>query len=117
MARNAVAGVVLERVRRPGWWGRDVVTVCTHPFQFSSMTDPRDVQLTKWPQVGDTSWGECLAIAAAALDGGLQTPVPGATYYFDDSLAVPPFWATKERFVGKVGRLNFYAPENDREVA
>jgi N-acetylmuramoyl-L-alanine amidase len=33
--RLAVGLVIYERVRRPGWWGTDFVSVCQKPRQFS----------------------------------------------------------------------------------
>jgi len=104
--REAVAGVVMERVRRGC---RDVTDACTRRWQFSSLTDPRDHQLTLWPQTIDHAWQECLEIADAALAGRLHNPMPGADHYIDVSLAVPPLWATSDSFVGRMGRLLFYA--------
>src|SRR3546814_9887201 len=32
---EAVAAVVMNRVARPGWWGRTVASVCTKAYQFA----------------------------------------------------------------------------------
>src|SRR4051812_40650998 len=67
-SRAAVAHVVMTRVARPGWWGSNVVEVITKKWQFSSMTDPKDRQLTTWPQEGNVLWTECLGLAIDVLD-------------------------------------------------
>ena len=106
--REAVAGVVMERVRRGGWYGSDVTTVCTKKWQFSSLTDPRDEQLTLWPQLADLHWLECAQIADDALAGRLVSRAGSADLYHDDSLTNPPPWAKPECFVIQLGRLLFY---------
>ena len=105
--KAAVAGCIMERVRRGGWWGNDVMEVLFRPWQFSSATDPKDRQLTTWPASTELSWMACLRVAACAVSGGLQHPAPGADSYHDISIA-PPKWATVDRFVVRIGRLKFY---------
>lgn len=105
--KEAVAGCILERVRRPGWWGRDIMGVLFKKWQFSSVTDPKDRQLTTWPVPSDPSWLQCLDIADKAVSGKLVHPAPGADSYFDISI-IDPIWAVKETFVRKIGRMKFY---------
>lgn len=106
-AREAVAGVVMERAAHPGWWGRTPYGICTRPLQFSAMTAPSDPQLGRWPREDDPAWRECLGTASDALAGRLQHPFPGADSYHDTSIP-PPHWATPGRFCGQLGRLRFY---------
>lgn len=103
----AVAYSVLERVAHPGWWGRDIVSVLTKPWQYSSATDPRDPQLIKWPQLTDPSYKECWDAATKALDKTADNPAPKANSYFDISIP-PPAWATPDTFITKLGRLKFH---------
>ena len=118
-ARLAVAHTVMNRVARPSWWGGDVVDVITKKWQYSSLTDPNDRQLTVWPRKKDVAFRECLEIASSVLRGAYQPPLPGIDSYFDDSLQgeARPKWAKQypERFVGKIGRLNFYNLDQDIE--
>lgn len=107
-----VAHVILNRVKRPSWWGRDVMSVVFKKWQFSSMTDPRDRQLTTWPSTDDPSWRRCLSIACASIDGDLPNPVPGADHYYDISIP-PPKWAAAARFVSQIGKVRFYDLERD----
>jgi spore germination cell wall hydrolase CwlJ-like protein len=109
-----VAGVILNRVARPAWWGVDVMTVCFKKFQFSSLTDPRDRQLTLWPRSDDKSWQKCLKIAVCAISGGLQHPAPGSDSYHDISIPAPE-WADPKKFVRQIGRIRFYNLDEDVE--
>jgi N-acetylmuramoyl-L-alanine amidase len=114
-AKVAVAATVLNRVKRPTWWGSTVLSVCFKKWQYSSLTDPHDPQLTTWPSVFDGSWIECLQVAQNVLHGAERTTMPGADSYFDESIAAPP-WATPETCVGRIGRLKFYNVDRDHET-
>ncbi len=102
-----VVHVILNRVKRPSWWGRDLMSVIFKRWQFSSLTDPKDRQLTTWPTAVDKSWQQCLQIAHAASAGTLFNPVAGADHYYDISIPAPP-WAETGRFVSQIGRIRFY---------
>lgn len=112
-----IAFSILNRVRRPAWWGNDVQTVVTKRWQYSSLTDPRDPQLTTWPQPADATWWECMQVARDLLHGAaLPNPVPGADSYYDTSIPAPK-WATPDLFVGQLGRVRFYNTDRDHEAA
>ena len=64
-AKIAVAYSILNRVERPSWWGNDVLSVLFKKWQYSSLTDPKDRQLTTWPSTSDPSWYDCLSVAGA----------------------------------------------------
>ena len=114
-AKLAVAHSIMNRVHRPTWWGRDVVSVTTKKWQYSSMTDPRDPQLSTWPAPAEDSWLECLEVAELVLEDKVRNPVPGADSYFDTSIAPPP-WTKGARFVAQLGRLRFYDVDHDHEA-
>jgi len=118
-AKIAVASTVMNRVAHPGWWGTTIDDVVSRKWQYSSMTDPNDAQLVKWPLVTDPSFMRCLEIAHGVVTGLIPCPLPGIDSYFDDSLQGDqrPKWAKEhpERFVGKVGRLNFFNMDCDTE--
>jgi len=107
VVRTGVAFVILNRTARPSWWGRDVMSVVFKKWQFSSLTDPKDKQLTTWPSSEDKTWQECLDIAQSAIEGTIANPVPGANHYYDSSIS-PPKWADEKRLVKKIGRIFFY---------
>jgi N-acetylmuramoyl-L-alanine amidase len=114
-AWRAVGCSIRNRVIRPSWWGRDFVEVVTKKWQYSSMAAPGDPQLILYPKLGDSRFHEILNLAGGIIDGLIESPVPGADSYFDDSIA-PPKWATPDKFVGKIGRLNFYNLDSDCEA-
>lgn len=114
--KEAVASSIIDRVNKPAWWGKDVMSVIFKKWQYSSMTDPKDRQLTTWPQKDSVDWIECLRVADDAIDGRLISPVPGADSYHDTSIA-PPKWATKEMFLRQIGRLKFYNTDGRGQVS
>lgn len=68
----AVAWVVLNRARRGGWWGNNIVAVCRFPSQFSCWNEGTAsrralLQVTEL----DQSFAQALRIAQAAVDGRL----------------------------------------------
>lgn len=115
-ARLGVMFTLLNRVSRPGWWGKTIAEVAIKKWQYSSLTDPKDRQLTTWPIESDPSWFNCLSLAQRVIYGEVDNPVPGADSYFDDSIA-PPKWATADKFVKKIGTLSFYNVDQDHEAS
>jgi len=113
LGQTAVAMSILNRVARPSWWGHSVLEVLFKKWQYSSLTDPHDPQLTAWP-IENAIWQQCLQVAADAIHGISDNPVPGADSYFDDSIPAPK-WATPETFVKQIGKLRFYNLDHDRE--
>lgn len=113
-ARQAVAEAIMNRVKRPSWWGKDVMSVVFKKWQFSSLTDPNDPQLTTWPYSA-AAWRECLQIAEMAVDDELPPYAPGADSYYDISIP-PPKWATPETFVVQLGRIRFHNLDGDVEL-
>lgn len=119
-AKICVAHTVMNRVRKPGWWGHDIVSVLTKKWQYSSITDPHDTQLTVWPKADDAVFEECLTVASYVVGGIYNSPLKGIDSYYDDSLQgeARPKWAKAhpERFIGKIGRLNFYNLDQDLDA-
>lgn len=102
---------ILNRVENPKWWGRDVPSVVTKKWQYSSLTDPNDKQLVLYP-VFDQVWLECLSAATAVYDGQVMNPVPGADSYY--ATYIPkPYWAKDDQFVAQIGAHRFYNTDGD----
>jgi len=89
-ARVAIRKTIENRAAKGGWWGSDILSVCLKPYQFSSMTAPRDPNLVRWPTANDSVWADCAAIAQGTFD---YDPTDGATYYWTAPLTEAP---TKE---------------------
>lgn len=109
-ARQAIACVIRNRAAKRK--DRDIVAVCTAPYQFSSMAAPGDANLVKWPAVNDIQMADCLAIAG--LVNGRDT-TGGAIFYFTPPLTQPPKeWGN---VVGTliVDTVRFWRPEAPME--
>lgn len=113
-AMTAVGCSIRNRVTRPTWWGKDYISVITKKWQYSSIAAPGDPQLITYPQPGDAAFEQALQIAEWVISGTANNPFPGADSYYDDSIP-PPKWATKDTFIGKLGRLNFHNLDRDIE--
>jgi N-acetylmuramoyl-L-alanine amidase len=105
--QTGVAYVILNRVLNPGWWGNNVTSVLFQKWQFSSMTNPKDRQLTTWPREDDIAWQNCLNTANEVLSGRAKNIYPDADSYHDISIS-PPGWAVTAHYCGQIGRLKFY---------
>jgi len=118
-AKVAVAFSVMNRVTRPSWWGHTLGEVVTKKWQYSSIGAPNDPQLLIWPLLSDSSWMECLDIAACVILGQLANPMPGADSYYDSSISAPK-WAMSDFYVGQISSphgnaLRFYDVDQDYE--
>ncbi len=104
---EAVAAVVANRVRRGGWWGRDVVSVCLKPRQFSCW-NPDDPNRPLIEKVGpsDPVFAICLRVARRAVAGALDDPTRGATHYHARSAW--PYWARGRAPSAEIGNHLFY---------
>ncbi len=110
-----VAYSILNRVKRPSWWGNDICSVVFKRLQYSSLTYPRDPQLTTWPSKSDDpAWIQCLQVANEAICGVSDNPVPGADSYHDISIPAPK-WANPKMFVKQIGRIRFFNVDRDHE--
>jgi N-acetylmuramoyl-L-alanine amidase len=111
-AQFAVAWSIRNRVLKPGWWGKDWISVILKPMQYSSF-NANDPNAVKWPAPADASWMACLQAAGAAYAGDGTDPTSGSTHYYDRSLdANLPSWATSPAMVHvtNIGNLRFYKP-------
>lgn len=109
---EAIASVVLNRVavadERGGyWWGKDIVSVCQKPYQFScwNRSDPNYKKLLAVTDK-DVYFATALRIARRAVAGTLPDSAYGATHYH--TKAVAPFWAEGADPVAIIGAHIFY---------
>jgi hypothetical protein len=107
----------MNRVLNPSWWGRDVQSVLFKKWQFSSLTDPNDKQLTNWPvRSTESSWTECLEIADLVYHRKIKNPAPGSDTYHDISIETPAGWKVQpDNFVRQIGRIKFFNLDRDIE--
>lgn len=112
----AVAYSIMNRVEKPSsQWGKNVMGVIRARLQYSSMTYPKDKQLTTWPAQEDAYWQQCFWVACDVLSKQIDNPVPGVDSYHD--ISIPnPVWATDDKFVKQIGRIKFYNVDKDVEI-
>lgn len=91
---EAVACVIMNRTKNPRWWGKDVLSVCLKPWQFSCW-NKKDPNFKLLQTVNSTDPVFFLAenIAEEALDGSLKDFTKGSTHYFADTIQAIPKWA------------------------
>jgi len=114
LGKVAVVWTLKNRKDHPKWWGHDYYSVATARWQYSSMTDPRDSQLTKWPRWDDPVFQRCLEIVRGVIGGVIFHPLPGSDSYYSDYIPSPR-WATPDKFVGKISHHSFYNMDGDYE--
>lgn len=103
---NAVGCVIRNRtIKNKSSYYSEIIK----PWQFSSITDPNDKQLSKFPKDSDLSWSDAKYAAQYIFDGSVADITNGATLYYDDSIQFPKSWnRDKVIFTAKIGRLNFF---------
>lgn len=80
--QQAVANVIMNRVKLNGWRGGDVRSVCLKPFQFScwNKSDPNRPKIMEVTDA-DPIYKQCLDIAGAAIAGTLPDIIGGSDSY------------------------------------
>ena len=103
---QAVANVIMNRVKKGGWYGASIKDVCLKPYQFSCWNegDPnREKILNATPAQLKTA----RRISEAVINGTLPDITGGATNYHAKS--VKPYWAASMTKTATIGSHIFYA--------
>ncbi len=95
----AVVYTIVNRASRPCWWGVDILSVTSKPYQYAKYTGGI-------PEVS-TVWDTVFQVSADVLNG-LHGPdiTDGATHYHNS--AVSPNWAPFMRLTVQIGAHTFY---------
>lgn len=119
----AVANVIMNRVKSPGWWGKDITSVCLAPWQFScwNSNDPNRAIIETFRRsfmrkemygikgaIRDSSFCECMSIAAAVIGGRLPDITEGSAHYYVKAIPAPP-WAKGKKPTVEIGSHLFFA--------
>lgn len=109
---QAVASVIVNRAHNSRWWGRDLQSVCTKPWQFSCLL-PTDPNLPKLLSVtaADPAFRDALAIADDALAGRLRDITNGADHYLVTAIQDRTAWAKGKTPVAVIGGHSFFRLE------
>lgn len=105
---QAVANVIMNRVKRGGWYGLTPAEVCKKPYQFSCWlkSDPNYQKLTT-VTTSDRLFKQAVDIATAAVNGTLPDITGGATEYH--TKAITPKWDySKLTKTASIGQHVFY---------
>ena len=104
-----VASVVMNRVAHPGWWGKDVISVCMAPQQFSCLNED-DPNRPKLEAVTEADGWFVIAtvIAKQALGGQIADETFGADSYFALTMPQKPFWTASARHTFSDGWHSFW---------
>ena len=105
---QAVANVIINRAKKPGWWGHNIVDVCLAPSQFSAWNrnDPNYAKVQA-VTTATSSFKTALTIAGRAVAGTLPDITGGATSYH--TVAINPYWADDSKLLKIIGAHKFYA--------
>jgi len=103
----AVGWVILNRVAKQTWYGKDVVNVCLKSWQFSCWI-PSDANRAKIKSVkiGDPVFDNCRESARKVLTRTIPDPTNGATHYHAKS--VKPSWTHGATLTKTIGNHLFY---------
>ncbi|HWL80088.1 MAG TPA: cell wall hydrolase [Roseomonas sp.] len=111
----AVACVISNRANKPGWWGTDIRSVCTKPWQFSCWNPndpnrPHLESLVREPPVRGQNpvWDKCIMAAQAVFLEGLPDITNGANHYCTKAVANRTAWAKGQKPVAILGNHQFY---------
>ena len=104
----AVASVVLNRVKHPGWWGHDISSVCLDPWQFSCWnSDNRNLPRMRAVTSADPYFRVALDVATQAVTGKLPDTVGNANSYYAFSIPAPG-WTVRAAHVIDIGYHSFW---------
>ena len=108
---QAVANVIMNRVKKGGWYGATPKEVCLKKYQFSCWlpNDPNYPLLTRVTD-SDSRFALAKTLAALAIGGQLPDITNGATNYLAlGSLSSAPSWSKNMKQVASIGAHTFYA--------
>lgn len=106
----AVGWTIRNRAAKPGWWGRDIASVCQAPWQFScwNKSDPNYPFLSGAKQIPAGEYLRAREAALAVISGSQPDPTGGATHYYATTMAKPPAWAAKAKRTATIGHHVFF---------
>ena len=106
---TAVAWVVMNRIKHPGWWGHDVSSVCKCHMQFDTWNsnDPNFTKILTVTQ-SDPEFSLAMQIAASVLEGVLPDPTGGATSYYAPKSCPMPAWAKDKTPCADIGHQLYF---------
>lgn len=102
---QAVANVIMNRVKQGGWFGASVKDVVLKPKQFSCWNE-NDVNRTIILNANSAQLATARNIAERVISGELPDITGGATHYHAKSIT--PYWAKSLTKTATIGNHVFY---------
>ena len=104
---QAVANVVMNRVKKGGWYGASVKDVVLKPYQFSCWNS-NDINRAKLDTltINDLQKSGAWEISEKAINGNLEDITGGAINYHEKSIS--PNWVSKMTKTVQIGNHIFY---------
>jgi N-acetylmuramoyl-L-alanine amidase len=102
---RGILHVILNRSRRPGWWGQSLASVVLCPKQFSSF-NPGDPNADQMPAADDRVFQQILALAEKVMSGQDEDLTGGATHYH--TLDTHPDWDKSMAQTAIIGNHIFF---------
>mgnify|MGYP003149696888 CR=1 FL=1 len=95
LGKQAVCHVILNRVKKGGWWGNTIEKVCRKKYQFScwNENDPNRKKLEDLT-LDNTDYLTCIGVAVRCLSHELVDNTDKCTHYHVKNLQ--PYWAAQE---------------------
>jgi N-acetylmuramoyl-L-alanine amidase len=118
---QAVLNVIGNRVRDPGWWGHDIVSVCLmqirgiHQFSCWNAHDPNRARINA-ASMTDPELAAAVLLARQLAAGTLADITGGADSYYRAGTEQPA-WATADRLTTTIGAHRFYRVGVDGHAA
>jgi N-acetylmuramoyl-L-alanine amidase len=109
-ALNAVANVVMNRVKRQTWFGQSISQVCLKPYQFScwNASDPNRPLMLQADPNEDPVFGICLLVAQKVMEGQWPDLTKNSDHYYAVWMDRAPKWAVGHKPTVKIGQHVFY---------
>lgn len=106
----AVGHVIQNRAKRPAWWGKDIISVCQKPWQFScwNRDDPNYQFLSGLKPIPSAEFEKARQAASSVLEGKQIDPTGGATHYYAKSMKTPPRWTKGAKPTVTIGNHRFF---------
>lgn len=103
--QKAVLCSIVNRVKKPCWWGKTIDEVCLKDWQYSCW-NKKDPNYAKLQELGSQDLAREYSIIDEVLGGVYSDMVAGATHYHTP--AVSPSWAIGKKPCMKFGNHLFY---------
>lgn len=107
---QAVLNVIMNRVKKSGWWGATPAEVCKKKSQFScwNKNDPNYAKMLAVTE-SDSNFHTALVLAEQAKNGMLPDITGGSTNYVNlAALSSVPSWVKNMTKTAQIGNHTFY---------